>query len=264
MGMIGNPQRQSCYRAKVRCREFELIICAIKKVIDGRQVGTLKILEFGCGSCESAEYLSELGDLVVTDVKKSASLCLPPTVEFRIADIYHTDFREGQFDVVLSSQVLEHLEDMEQAFHEMKRISTRDAYYVFSVPTATWLVLSTPAKIFKKLENLFARMCGVQMRPKEVLSHNGNNHFTRRVRQKWLDRFRLGGHGCYPRFCECFKAFRVRNWQMVLELNGFEVITQIPLLTYADSDVPIIPPNRLLARLGLASSYLFICRKAST
>jgi SAM-dependent methyltransferase len=248
-------------RAQVRRREFDATIAIMRRVIPKDQIGRLRILEFGCGSCESARYLCQLGHLVATDVQKNSPLYLPPTAEFRIADIHHTEFSNGQFDVLFSSQVLEHLVDLGQAFREMKRIGTRDAYYVFSIPTAIWLVLSIPAQMFNKIENMLGMIRRAWTQSKETTPHDPNGHSVRPVGRRWLSRFYLGGHGCYPGFFECFKAFRVKNWKRVLALNGLEVIAEAPLLTYADSDVPFFPPNRLLAQLGFASSYLFVCRK---
>jgi SAM-dependent methyltransferase len=259
--MSAEKQKQVDYRTRVRWREFDLIISAIKEIIPDEKIGKLRILDFGCGSCEGAQNLCQLGHLIASDISKSPLLNLPVDAEFRIADIHQTGFEDSQFDILFSSQVLEHLRDLGQAFREMKRIARNDAYYVFSIPTAAWLVLSVPAKILKKLKNIRTRIRGHSKRSNETTARKDNDR-AEHVKKRWLSRFSLGGHGCYPRFCECFRAFRVGHWKRVLLQNGFQVLAEIPLLTYADSDVPLLPPSRFLAQLGLASSYLFICTNA--
>jgi len=251
------------YRAMVRRWEYDLIISKLKGILPAGRIGELKILDFGCGLCEGACRLSQLGHLVASDVCSRSISHLPDGVEFRIADIHHTDFVPDEFDLLFSSQVLEHLQDLKQAFREMKRIAKEDGYYVFSVPTATWLVLSIPAKILKKLKNVFMRIVSMYTRNAKVTSRNTNGDSVEEAHYTWLRKLCLNGHGCYPQFITCFRAFEVKTWRKVLLSNGFEIITEMPLLTYADSDIPIIPPNRLLARLGLASSYLFVCKSVS-
>lgn len=265
MTMSRRDRKRNDFKAQKRRWEFDLITRTIKDVIPTEQVGKLRILEFGSGPSSGAQYLCQLGDLVVTDIYTHPLLNLPLGVEFRIADIHKTDFKDCEFDILVSNQVLEHLEDMKKAFQEMKRIGKENAYYVFGVPTATWLILTIPGQILKKLENISARMKDRFGRVSEATVGNPCRISTEKpkhVKKRRLSKFTIGGHGCYHRFFECLKAFRVRNWERVLLSNGFGIVGKSPLLTYGSTHLPIIPINRFLARIGLSSSYLFICKKS--
>jgi ubiquinone/menaquinone biosynthesis C-methylase UbiE len=55
-------------------------------------------------------------------------------------DIYNINFKDHCFDVVLSSEVLEHLEYPEKAIKECKRVSNK--YCIFSVPNEPWWRIS--------------------------------------------------------------------------------------------------------------------------
>lgn len=243
-----------------------MIASAIKNVIPIERIGKLRVLEFGCGSCEGAQHLCQFGNLVVTDIYRHPLLNLPPGLDFRIVDIHETDFKDNEFDILVSSQVLEHLENLEKAFREMRRIAKENAYYVFAIPTTFWLVLSIPGQIFKRVENIATRIKARNPKSKEAMDNRPGRVSTEEpdnAKNGWLSKFAIHGHACYPGFFECFKAFRIRNWRNVLSLNGLEVVKEAPLLNYTGY-VPFIPPNRFLAKLGFASSYLFICKEADS
>jgi SAM-dependent methyltransferase len=230
-------------------------------VLPKEQIGRLQILEFGCGAAYGAQYLRQLGNLTTTDIYRSPLLELPPGTAFRIADIHQTDFENNQFDILVSNSVLQYL-DFERAFKEMKRIGKQNAYYAFSVPTATWLVLAMPAKVFKKLGNICARARSrLQDQTVPASSVSVSEAQPGDMKRNWFGKFALGGHGRYGRFFEAFRGLRVRNWRRILLSHGFEIIRETPLLAYSDSELPMIPPNRFLTKLGLASSYLFVCTK---
>jgi len=257
-------QKQVAYRAKVRRWEFELMTSTIMEVMPKKNIGKLRVLEFGCGPGTGAEYLCQFGNVTLTDIRRNSSLVLPLGVEFKIEDIHQTDFSDNEFDIIVSSHVLPYL-DMPRACQEMKRIGKENAYYAFSVPTTTWLLLSIPAMVFKKFENVYNRIRGGPTRSNKTADSSFgcrtvSTRNSRLLEKGWLHRFVLGAL-CYPCFLDAFKGLRVKNWRNILLSNGFTIVKEIPLLTYGDSDVPIITPIRFPARLGVASSYLFVCRK---
>ena len=104
---------------KKRRWEYNLITSAIVSVVPSDLIGKLQVMEYGCGPGVGVQSLSQLGDLLLTDIYRDPSLDLPDGVEFRIADIHETDFKDGEFDVLVSNQVLEYL-DLKKAFQEMK------------------------------------------------------------------------------------------------------------------------------------------------
>ncbi len=253
--------RRKRYKADRRQREFELIVSSLRKHL-GHRGGRLVILEFGCGPAGGAYLLKPLGTLVETDVYRHPDTCLPQGVPFVMCSISSAPFVGSAFDILLSNQVIEHLPDLRLAFDEMGRVAKPDALFVFGVPTAVWLLLTVPGQLWKKMENVFARVFGRSSRqaslpvagaPQADRSHAGGRPA----------RLALAGHGCYPGFMECLWTFQVRRWRELFLSHGFQILSEEPLLCYGSSHFPIVPTNRLLARIGLASSYLFVLRKVS-
>ena len=232
------------------------------------------ILEFGSGPSSGAEFLHKMGKLTVSDIYRHPLLNLPEDVEFVISDIHNTQFSGESFDVLVSNQVLEHLERLDIAFKEMQRITKANGHFFFSIPTATWLVLTIPGQLFKKVENVFNNIIR-RNRKKKMIDNNENcssieatdkntlNGDIKTTNKSLLGKFQIGGHGCYPNFFNCFGMFKINNWRNTLLSNGFEIIKETPLLTYGSSHFPLIPTNRFLAKYGFPSSYLFVCKKQS-
>lgn len=57
---------------------------------------------------------------------------LHPNVTIKKGDIYNLPYKDNSFDLVLSAEVLEHLENPDEALDELKRVSKK--YVILSVP----------------------------------------------------------------------------------------------------------------------------------
>lgn len=76
---------------------------------------SLKILDLGCGNGSFTQYLSQKGFQVIGLDPSESGITLAkrsfPNIEFIQGDIYHLPFDrlEGQFDYIISIDVIEHL-----------------------------------------------------------------------------------------------------------------------------------------------------------
>jgi len=96
----------------------------------GKVPRTSKILDLGCGEGVLVEEFSRLGyDIVGLDRNYSSSFVLP-------GDITAMPFSDGNFDVVLCLDVIEHLnyESQEVAISEMRRVLKDDGVVVLTIP----------------------------------------------------------------------------------------------------------------------------------
>lgn len=104
------------------------------------------ILDVGCGEgftlnrlkengigkkLEGIEYLQAAIDLG----KKTY-----PDIKITKGNIYELPYRDNEFDLVLCTEVLEHLEDPEKALKELVRVSRK--YLVISVPNEPFFMLA--------------------------------------------------------------------------------------------------------------------------
>lgn len=60
-------------------------------------------------------------------------------LQFKIADAEHLPFPDNEFDAVFALEILEHVFDYRKVLAEIKRVSQKDAYMIFLVPTENLL-----------------------------------------------------------------------------------------------------------------------------
>lgn len=252
------------FKRRRRCWEFELITGFLRETLVPT-ANRMRILEFGCGPAGGARLLAAMGDLVESDVYRDERMSLPPGVSFVVCSIVNAPFPSGHFDLVVSNQVLEHIDRLSEALAEVKRIARKDALFAFSVPTSTWLVLTIPGQVAAKVVNIWKRI----VKPPVAEDRGAANHGQRAGAQPAQPhqgigaKIRLRGHGCFPRFFQCLRAFRLKRWRSLLRDHGFVIAREEPLLCYGSSHFPLIPTNRVLARFGISASHLFIVRRGA-
>jgi SAM-dependent methyltransferase len=95
-----------------------------------------RALEVGCGEGVIADKLQRRADEVVAldlpDAGLRAWWQRYPGPRYLHGDAHHLPFEDGQFDLVVAVEVLEHLHDPVQGLREMARVSRR--HLVLSVP----------------------------------------------------------------------------------------------------------------------------------
>jgi len=121
----------------------------------------IRILEIGGGTGYQAKRLTEDGYVV-------DSIDMPDSnyagqLEFPVQpyDGKNIPFSDGSFDVVFSSNVLEHVIDLPYLQAEMKRVLRPDGYCVHLMPTGTWRFwtnIAHYAELFQRLLGLAPRL----------------------------------------------------------------------------------------------------------
>lgn len=127
------------------------------------QTGGASVLDAGCGEGFVTDYLARRdSSLRLTGVDRSrkaiayAEDMFGERARFRMGNLYKLPFSDNSFDVVLCSEVLEHLDDADLATRELIRVARR--HVVITVPNEpyfTWL-------------NDLARALGISMDPGHV------------------------------------------------------------------------------------------------
>ena len=75
----------------------------------------VNVLEFGCGDGFQVPYLKKIGTVVASDVYRG-ELRDVTDFEFVECDITNTPFESSFFDIIYSNHVIEHVENLEEAF----------------------------------------------------------------------------------------------------------------------------------------------------
>ncbi len=93
--------------------------------VRGAVVGD-KVLEVGCGSGYLAGLLAEDHDVTATDIYVGDEVRQRhPKVHFEMAPISELPFEDRSFETVVSTHVLEHVQDIGRAVSELRRVCSR-------------------------------------------------------------------------------------------------------------------------------------------
>ena len=104
------------------------------------------ILDVGCGEGFTLERLKKkkIGkqlsgiDFLETAIKIGKKE--RPHLDLSVGNIYDIPFKENSFDLVICSEVLEHIDDPMRGLKELKRVTKK--YVVLSVPNEPWFMLA--------------------------------------------------------------------------------------------------------------------------
>jgi SAM-dependent methyltransferase len=222
----------------------------------------MRILEFGSGEGHQLAVLAQLGRVVASDITRSPHLS-PGLAgsSFVVCDIAHAPFRADTFDLIYSNHVLEHVEELDLGLEEVQRIGKPTCVFAFTLPTPLWLFLSLPAQYLDRvkrtttaLRRIMSR--GSAARPASISSEGRRVGRATRLRMIILPQ----GHGRYPGFLQACSVFRKSSWLHRFSRHGLSAADCHGLLLYASGRWPVVPVSRTPARLGLASSRLFVLR----
>jgi len=108
-----------------------------------KKLGSLKdkkILDIGCGDGVLSYMLAkekaivsgvDTSDIAIAYAKEKTKKM---QIDFRQASAYELPFDDSEFDAIVSSDVIEHLQDVNQYLKEIKRVTKKDGVIVLSTP----------------------------------------------------------------------------------------------------------------------------------
>ena len=101
-----------------------------------------KVLDCGCGTGRFSILLKGKGaDVFSTDISENMLKVLGSKTDVNLirSDIFCLPFLEGNFDLVVCSQVLTHLHEYRKPLEEFKRILKRNGIVVFDIRNLSWM-----------------------------------------------------------------------------------------------------------------------------
>lgn len=124
----GNPLYKFAVRRFLRTLDDALVVAG----------GVENILEVGCGEGfllgrlgESKRYMRLEGIDVSKEVIMRAQTVYP-FLKFLVGSVCNLNYREGEFDLVLACEVLEHIGNADKALSEIRRVTNK--FTIISVP----------------------------------------------------------------------------------------------------------------------------------
>ncbi|GAB4506125.1 MAG: hypothetical protein Kow00123_02630 [Anaerolineales bacterium] len=238
-------------------------------------------LELGAGDgFQSTLLLKYVGRLTATDINPGI-LQLPPHdgLDYRVLDAEEVGdhFPPGSFDLVFSSNLLEHLPAPERALAGICRVLKDDGVTIHVVPSPFWklceLLLYFPNHVVVLLEQVITRGGGKVLTDKVRRHVPGgaggappqepdNNPKVQKRRHSFLYRWFIPEtHGVSSGHLEEFGAFRKARWVAEFRRAGFRVerVRKGPVASGYGFGLDTL--RRWLERLGFTSEHIYIATK---
>jgi len=242
---------------KIRSIEFDIIF---NKNINKR---FHRALDLGAGEGFSSYRLNSISNFVfATDYNKSRLARIRSNQINRIVcDAEHLCFKKKQFDLVFSSNLLEHVLHPNQVLKNIYEILSDDGFVVITVPNRIWKILHLIFFYPNQMGSLIRRLFfSAQYEIQDSWSSNvktkSRYSFLRRniwpvphgiSKNNWSEFFTFSRN-------YWIKMFRENNFTLIREVNNLPLYSAHPLACLSTV-------LSVLSRLSLSSSHAFILNK---
>lgn len=214
-----------------------------------------RVLEIGGGTGYQASLLAERGFAVssidVADSNYAADRVFPVTVY----DGKRFPFESGTFDVVFSSNALEHIADLEQIHRESRRVLKPQGYCVHVMPTAAWRFWTSLTYCLEGLQRMAALLPGLL--PKRLTLHELLNplRVCLRIARLARDYAVPPRHGEIGNVVTELWTFSRRYWEAHFRRQGFTLSLVEPGRLFYTGHM-VLGPRWTLASRERASAWL--------
>lgn len=180
---------------------------------------SMRVLEIGGGSGYQAKLIASLGcEVTSVDVEGGEG-----TGRFYPVSTYdgvHLPFPDRSFDVVFSSNVLEHVKDLPGLFTEMKRVLKPAGRMIHILPTPAWRMWSLithPIWVVKSV--LFRGKSSGSLPAPAVRSVVARRGWLQLIKRAVI----APAHGEYPNAVAELYYFSARRWRRVFQESGMTI-----------------------------------------
>jgi SAM-dependent methyltransferase len=136
---------ESMHSVEERRRKAATMVAILREALGERLAGA-NTLNLGCSTGIIDEYIAgHVATMTGVDIDEPAirlasSQRVAPNLQFRIGDAMHLDFADQTFDIVICSQVYEHVPDAVRLMEEIHRV-LRDGGVCYFAATNRWAVV---------------------------------------------------------------------------------------------------------------------------
>jgi SAM-dependent methyltransferase len=220
-----------------------------------------RILEIGAGTGQQAAEIARHGfaiDAIEVGSSNYSGLRVFPITDY---DGTHIPFPDASFDVVFSSNVLEHVPHLPELSRDIRRVLRPDGYCVHVMPTPAWRLWTTLTAVPAALEYLFRR--GSAAAPQATVGQSGFGGIGQQLRRHF------GRHGERGNVLSELWLFRPSWWRAAFRDNGFEIVRDQPTEIYYSGNTMLgarlsIERRKALARLLGSAGHIYVVRPAAS
>jgi SAM-dependent methyltransferase len=221
------------------------------------------VLEIGAGTGWQARELERRGYVVeavdIPDGTYTSARIWP----VRDYDGRELPFANGSFDLVFSSNVLEHVQGLPQLLREQIRVLKSDGMMIHVVPSASWRFWTSlsyyPSQVFRVLRRLWPASSAVSSAHHEAAGGS----------RGLLSKLWAPAHGIATSPVSELSQFRRARWRRVFAAAGLEEVAYWPAGVFYSGYLVFgrtfpIYLRQALSRILGSSCHVFVLRKAST
>lgn len=213
-----------------------------------------RVLDFGAGAGQQALRLQQLG-FEVEAVDLESSLDLEEQVfPVRGYDGHTLPFPDARFDIVMSSNVLEHVHDLSRVLSELARVLKPGGLMLHILPSASWRLWTTLAEFPAAPRNLVR---GLLSGPTRGRAQAGMSRLEWTLLQlAWPIRpFTFRPHGARGNALAELWTFSRSSWVRRFRSQRYEVLHVRPLRFWYTGEV-LLGQRLSLARRTRISAWL--------
>lgn len=231
----------------------------IAKVITLFRPGA-RILEIGAGTGQQAAEIARHGFAVDAIEVGSSNYSGVRVFPIREYDGLHIPYPDASFDIVFSSNVLEHVPHLSELNREIARVLKPGGYGLHVMPTPSWRFWTTLTSIPAALEHLLTRRG--KAAPATGLSQSGSGGIGQQLRRHF------GRHGERGNVLSELWLFRPAWWRNAFRADGFEIVRDEPTGIYYSGNtmlgarLSIARRQELAAWLG-SSGHIYVVKPVS-
>ncbi len=229
--------------------------------------GFANALELGCGNGGSSLHLEDwCHRLTATDYDALKFRTAPTSkTSFVAIDAQElSPFQTGAMDLIFSSNLLEHLPDVEKCLRDCTRVLKRGGYAVHMMPNRTWkclnLLLFYPLLVQGGCMKLLHPLVADGGKPHITVALDDNLHEVIE-RRSLVKRLLPQRHGFAKSHVDEWLRWNDRRWLRLFEASGLEVLRVVHLPFYFGHGYVFRRLLRLGNRLGLSSSTGYVMVK---
>jgi len=221
-------------------------------------------LELGCGSGQNSKYLAYYcKHLFATEYDKDKlTASSNEKVIFSVLDAQNlTQFDDESMDLIYSSNVLEHLPNVDSCLSECRRVIKQNGIIVHTLPNRTWkvfnLLLFYPVLTKIIIRRIFEKKAITRKRKSlddNLRPYDPSKIFLRKLFPKI--------HGISKNHLDEFRMFGEKIWVEIFKRNKLELFRIVRLPFYYGHGYQFCVLLRLGNYIGLSASTAYLLRKA--
>lgn len=246
------------YLEKIRLAELDFVVKKYRDIF----LQSSSILEIGAGSGWQARELASRGyDVQAVDIAASTYSAenIFPVQQY---DGEHLPFVDASFDIIFSSNVLEHVDNLKSLLQEMHRVLKNGGKCIHLVPTAQWRIWTSLAHY-----GYMIKFIGMKLISSKPIEGNASSHVQPDgLKYHWWRYIIPIRHGERGNFLTETYYFSKTYWKSVFSSSLWNILlndkNELFYTGYGIFDYPSSIPLRKMASKYLGSAcHVFILEK---